>query len=162
MTSLENPKHKLRFERAKAFSDYLGFHIRLSLFGIFGLFALAIPVSRMLAERTGGPAFSPTDHLLEFAIAFFCFSMSLAMLIHIFGVGRSFLIHYLKKQFVRIIVYPIYWLLTIGSLSAISLYGSFQLLSTLGIDAFQFECSLNSYLQATNYWFTPSKPSHCE
>ncbi|WP_394688173.1 hypothetical protein [Hoeflea sp.] len=161
MSALKDDYHKSRFERAKAFSDYLGFHIRLAFFGIVGVFALAIPVSRMISELSGGPPYRPTDHFLELTVMAFCFSLSAVMLYHIFGVGRTYFRYYINSRIIRFAILPLYWILTLGSLSAISLYGAFQLLSTLGVDPYKFECLLNNYLGSTNYPLTPAIPERC-
>lgn len=159
---LGNEAHKDRFERSKAFSDYLGFHIRATFFLLIGMFALVIPASALLAEANGGPAYRVSEHLLEISVMLFCFSLSANMLFHIFGVGRSFLRVKVSMRFIRLLIYPVYWMLTLGALAAISYYGAFQLARTLGVDIAQIECDMNNYLNQTNYPFTPSQPERCQ
>lgn len=160
--ALENSDHKDRFERAKAFSDYLNFHIRSAFFLLVGIFLLAIPASKLVMSVKGGFDYRPSEFLLEISLLLFCFSLAGTMLYHIFGVGRTFLRIYVKQVAIRrLLVYPLYWCITILTLFAISYEGASQFAALADLDIGQIVCDLNYYLSQTNYLLTPEKPVQC-
>jgi hypothetical protein len=56
------------FDRAKLFSDFLGFHVRLFFCASVAQIAAAIPVSRMLSNWKAGVAYSPLSNPLELLV----------------------------------------------------------------------------------------------
>ena len=65
------------FRNAKAWSDFIGFHVRMSFLMVLALVALMPAIVAYMIAFDTGTGYSPREHLLE--IAFFLFMMALAL-----------------------------------------------------------------------------------
>jgi hypothetical protein len=153
------------FRTAKAFSDYLAFHVRYLFCATVCQFLLAIPVTDVISGWERGGIYSPSSHLIELLVAAVFGAYSITMYIMISRTVWEFAVSGSPtNRWVRVgqRAFGIVLLLveTVAILAVT--YGSTTLLlSALNIPWDRAVCAASAYLSDTNYAFTPPKPPFC-
>lgn len=152
------------FDRAKGFSDFLGFHVRFAFCVAVALVALGVPATSFISEgeKTGIWALEDAIGILLFFVVIGCAArigwLTLRTgLDYLHNDATSFLAtatrRFFKVCYVVIQVTVLLWILV---------YGGYQALNLTGVDTDEFICQVNSRLSETNYPLTPPKPSYCD
>lgn len=158
------------FERAKTFSDYLGFHIRLVFFVTIGLFALILSYLDAVDYAEQGLRYTPKiafrNHPVEITVALLCFVYCLLMFWQICAVVFTYFAWaagpWRITRLVSVLPATLVVGLTVLVLATISAYSSLQLVRSVGVQPDQFPCDLDRFLRTTDYPFTPQKPEYCD
>jgi len=120
------------FKNAKAWSDFIGFHVRMSFIMVLALVGLMPAIVAFMLAFDGGPTYSGSDHLIE--IGFFLFMMALA-LVTFWKIIRVVFRFFTRKGWGRVVAVAlaIVVLAAEASLTAVILRATY--LQALGLNA---------------------------
>ncbi len=162
----------IAFRRAKMYSDFLAFHVRLLFCATVSEVAAAIPVSNMIAASQSGDIYYAQDFTLEIIVMLLFAGYAAAMYVHIILTGFEYIrskisnIFFLKnhtfiRNFTILTISLSFMAIQTAGIFAVLAFSLLQIIKLFGIDLKDAICAANTFLTRTGYMFTPEIPPYC-
>lgn len=157
---------KVLTDRAKQFSDFLGFHVRLFFCASVAQIAAAIPVSNAISDWQAGKPYRAAEHIPEMAVMLLFLAYATVMYLFIISTGWRYIGSVIGKVWLRRTLGNVARLGFVAvqslAIAAVLVFSTLQIFGLFGIDDLsEVLCVANAYLSDTNYPLTPEKPAYC-